>query len=169
MKKLLTVLTAMVLLSGFGHASAANSLKVGVVDLPQIMQKSPQVQSINQKLQTQFGPQQQKIMGLQNQMRSEASQLAPTATAKLSDADKKKVQDKLAADQKQLQQMVEQFQTSVTTAQNKAMQDFMTQINTTVKNIAQKQQLDLVLLKPAVIFAENTIDITNDVMSQLPK
>jgi Skp family chaperone for outer membrane proteins len=75
----------------------------------------------------------------------------------------------LASEQKQLQQSVEQFQASVTAAQGKAMQDFMTLINNTVKTISQKQQLDMVLLKPAVVYADNTVDITNDVMAQLPK
>jgi Skp family chaperone for outer membrane proteins len=65
MKKFIALVTTAFLMLGLSTAHAT-ALKIGVVDLPQIMQKSPQVAAINQKLQTQFGPQQQKIIAMQN-------------------------------------------------------------------------------------------------------
>ena len=65
--------------------------------------------------------------------------------------------------------MVVKFQESVGKAQETAMKTFMDQVDTAVKNVAQKDKLDLVLLKPAVVYASNTVDVTKSVLAALPK
>jgi len=167
MKKITMVLSALMLLMGAAVANAA--LSVGIIDLPGILQQSPQVAAMSQKLKDQFTPQQQAIVNLQNKIRSEAQQLSPQNPTKLTDQQRQTLQNQITADQKQLQQMVMQFQDNVTKAQNAAMQQVMTEINNAVKTIASKQNLDIVLLKPAVIYAANTTDITSQVLDALPK
>lgn len=165
MKKVVTLLAALLLISTSVYA--AEIPKVGVIDLPQIMQTSPQVAAINKKLQSQFEPEQQKIMQAQTALRAQADKLAPGN--KLADADRKALEKKIADDQKNLQAMVVKFQETVAQAQTQAMKQFMDQINGIVKNIAQKQSLTMVLLKPAVVYANETVDITGQVLSELPK
>lgn len=169
MKKIIAFLLPIVLaVMGLTNASAATALKVGVVDLPQILQSSPQVVSINSQLRNEFMGQQQKIINLQNNLRAESSKLSSNAS-KLSPDELKKVQDQMAANQKELQQLIVNYQQQLSTAQTKAVNNFMSEVSNVVKNIAQQQNLDLVLMKPAVLFAPNTVDITNQVMQNLPK
>lgn len=167
MKRILTALSVLLLLTGM--TAFASSTKVGLINLPQILQHSPQVTAINKKLQNQFKPQQQKIVAAQNNIRAEVQKLNPSAKPQLSATQKKAVQAKISADQKQLQQMVVAFQQKVGSAQSKAMKAFMSEVNATVKSIAKAQKLSLVLLKPAVIYADNSTDLTQQVLSQLPK
>ena len=65
--------------------------------------------------------------------------------------------------------MVVNFQEGVGKAQESAMRAFMDQVDTAVKTIAQKDGLDLVLLKPAVVYASDTVDVTKQVLAVLPK
>ncbi len=166
MRKILLGLVAASMLLGATVASAA-SLKIGVIDLPQILQQSPQVTAINKNLQSEFAKQQQQIVTAQKNLQKEAGQLSPTATTKLSSADKTKLEQKIQSDQKALQQMVATFQENVSKAQTQAMDKFMQEVDATVKSIAQKQSLDMVVLKPALIYSANTVDITTLGTSQI--
>lgn len=165
MKKLLAALVASTLLLG---ASAFASIKVGIIDLPQILQHSTQVHAINKKLQQQFKPQQQQIVAAQDKIRAEARKLAPKEAANLKPEEKKAIEEKIASEQKNLQQMVVKFQKGVGKAQETAMKAFMDQVDAAVKTVAEKDKLDLVLLKPAVVYANNTVDVTQQVLSSLP-
>jgi outer membrane protein len=166
MKKIIGTIVASTLLLG---ATAFASIKVGIIDLPQILQHSPQVQAISTKLKAQFKPEQEKIMAAQNKIRTEAQKLSPNKTDAMKPAEKKAIQDKIMAEQKKLQQMVVNFQEGVGKAQESAMRAFMDQVDTAVKTIAQKDGLDLVLLKPAVVYASDTVDVTKQVLAVLPK
>lgn len=166
MKKVLGTLVASTLLLG---ASAFADVAVGIIDLPSILQNSPQVQAIQQKLQAQFKPQQEQIIAAQNNLRTEAQQVASADTAKLPADQQQKMKDKVAADQKALQDMVMKFQQSVGQAQDAAMKSLIAQVDAAVKTVAQKDKLDVVLLKPAVVYASNATDITPDVLAALPK
>lgn len=161
MRKLLRVLPALLLLIGATSASAA--IKVGIVDLPQILQQSPQVAALNQQLKNQFASQQQTILAAQNKLRTEAGQLS-SATG----AAKQKLQQQVMNDQKQFQQMVVNYQANVSSAQTRAINTIMAQVTKAVSGIAQKQGLDIVLAKPAVMYAPSTVDITSAVVQAMP-
>lgn len=168
MKRAICLIPAILLFVLVGAANAA-AVKVGTVDLPHILQQSPQVQAINEKLNKEFRPEQQKIVAAQKNIRSEANKLNPEQAKKLSKEEQKKIQEKLILEQKNLNQMVSKFQQKVRTAQTRAMKQFMSEVNNAVKIVAKKKSLDIVLLKPAVMYAADAQDITSDVLAQLPK
>jgi Skp family chaperone for outer membrane proteins len=65
--------------------------------------------------------------------------------------------------------MVVKFQEDVSAAQREGVEKFMKTVNSTVSTIAKQQKLDVVLLKPALIYASDTTDVTKDVLKELPK
>lgn len=164
MKKVLgAMIASTVLLSSSVFASVA----VGIIDLPSILQNSTQVQTINKKLQAQFKPQQEQILAAQNKIRGQAVQLAPNATVKLTSAQQEELKKQMMDEQKSLQSMIVKFQQEVGQAQETAMKTFMAKIDAAVKTVAQKDKLDLVLLKPAVVFASDATDVTQQVLAKL--
>ena len=165
MKKILTL--GIGLCSMISACAYAVDIKVGVIDFAQITQQSPQVAVINKKLQTQFAPEQQKIMQAQSDLRAQAAKLAPTN--KLTDAQRQVLQTQINKDQQNLQNMVTKFQETVNKAQTDAMQQFTNEISNAAKVIAQKEKIDLVLVKNAVVYAGNTMDITSLVLKEMPK
>lgn len=165
MKKLIGALVASSLLFS---ASAFADVAVGIIDLPNILQNSSQAQAINQKLQEQFKPQQEQILAAQNKIRTEAQKLAPGAT-KLTEEQQQTIKTTITGDQKSLQEMILKFQQQVGQAQETAMKTFMAQVDAAVKTVAQKDKLDMVLVKPAVVFATNATDVTQQVLAELPK
>lgn len=168
MKKLLTGLSVALLASAVTVSAYATDLKIGIIDLQQIMQTSPQVSALSQQIKTKFASRQQSIEAAQKKLRATAEKLGPESK-KLDEAEHKKLEGQVATQQKQLQEMVVKFQEDVASAQREGVEKFMKSVNATVSTIAKQQKLDLVLLKPALIYAADTTDVTQQVLKELPK
>ncbi|CAN5323916.1 OmpH family outer membrane protein [soil metagenome] len=168
MKKLLTGITVALLASAVTASAYATDIKIGVIDLQQVMQTSPQVAALSQQIKTKFSSRQQAIETAQKKLRTTAEKLGPESK-KLDESDRKKLEEQVASQQKQLQEMVVKFQEDVATAQREGVEKFMKTVNGTVSSIAKQQKLDVVLLKPALVYAADTIDVTPQVLKELPK
>ena len=167
MKRLLTALVGLMLVAG--TTADAAEMKIGVVNLGQISQQSTRIETMNKNLQAQFKPQQEKIIAAQKNIQTEAQKLNSDQAKNLKPAEVDAIKKKMAADQKQLQQMVVTFQQGLAQARAKATKAYIDTVTNTVKMVAEKNHLSLVLMKPAVIYSANTQDITQQVLMQLPK
>lgn len=173
-KLLISVVTAATLFASAAFAAPANAapatanLKVGVIDVQQILQKSPQIAAINNQLTKEFKPRQDKIVAAQKDLQAEADRLNKNG-ATMSDADRNKLQDQIIADKANVQGMAISFQRDLQQAQNKSMQDFMNQLTAVVNDVAKKGGYDLILQRAGVPYANNSLDITNQVLQELNK
>lgn len=165
-KVILAALTSGLLMAA--TCASADDLKVGVVDLQQVMQKSAQITAINAQLTKEFQPRQDKIVAAQKALQAEIDQLSRNSTT-MTDTDRNKLQDKIISDRANVQGMMLAFQRDVNSAQTQAMQKFMAQLNTIVANIAKADNYDLVLQRAGVPFVKNTLDITSQVVDGLNK
>ncbi len=168
MKKLLLSVVATVALSVSAMAANAADLNVGVIDMQQIMQKSTQVAAINNGLTKQFKPRQDSLVSAKNALDAEMADLNKNG-AVMSAADRTKLQDKIMTDRTNLQKQMVAFQQDLNTAQNKAMQQFVGQLNTALGSVAKGSKLDLILQKQGVPYADPSLDVTNQVIQALNK
>lgn len=168
MKKLASLVVVSLFALVFNQAALAADagMQIGVIDLQKIMQKSSQVAAINAQLEKEFKPRQQKLIGAQKNLQAEMDKLNKDA-AVLSNADRIKLQDKVAADRADFQKMADSFQQDLTAAQNQAMQKFMQKVITAVNSVAASQKYDMILLKAAVPYLNPKYDTTDAVISQI--
>lgn len=166
-KAILTALTGGALLLAATCASASD-IKVGVVDLQQVMQKSTQITTINNQLTKQFQPRQEKILAAQKSLQAEIDQLNRNGST-MTETERNKLQDQIVSDRANVQGMMLSFQRDVNSAQNDAMKKFMAQLNTIVSNIAKSGNFDLVLQRAGIPFAKNDLDITSQVVDGMNK
>lgn len=162
-KRLLAIISLAVTLS-WSVATVAQS--VGLVDMRQIFQASPQIKQINTRLEKQFSPQREKVIGLGKSLQDSINKLQRDESV----MSKKEVADLRNTIQKQQNQLREaqgQFQQGLFTAQNKAMADFMTKVTGAVEHVAKKENINLVLPKDTVLYTKDGKDITSDVVSDL--
>jgi outer membrane protein len=168
MKRLMSLFLGAALLTG-GMAYAAGNVKVGLVDMQHIFQDSPQVKAINKKLQKEFKPQQEKIEAVQKKVQSEAQKLHPQKSKSLKPAEKKTIEKRISQQQQKLQTMVSSFRQQVKAAQSKKMDALKDNLDSAVEKMAKKDDLDVVILKQAVLYAKDSKDITQDVLDSMPK
>lgn len=176
-KTLLSLLSATTLFCVVGNASAdsttigtsnASNLKIAVVDMQQVLQKSTQIKTINDQLTKQFKPRQDKIIAEQKALQDEANKLNKDGSVMSADS-RGKLQDKIIKERADLQGVAVAFQRDVSAAQNQAMQTFMTKFNSVVATVAKNNNFDLVLQRAGVPYVKDNLDITKQIIDELNK
>lgn len=167
MKKIILGITTAVLLTCFSSVFA-NELKVGVIDLHEILDKTPQLKKINNDLKKQFGPQEEKIKKAQQNLQDEVKKLQRDNTV-MSENDRKKLSEKIMKDRQELQQMSIDFQQKASAEQSKAMEKLLQQVQGVIKEVAQKNKLNLVLQKEGVPYFDENLSVTDQVVKSLNK
>lgn len=168
---------ALSLLMGFNSAFAADpasqpplptGMKVGVVDIRQVLQKSPQVASAQKTLRNQFQSREKEFRTLQQQVRADADKLNRDGSV-MKDADRKVLQQKIQDEQQKLQNMQMGLQQDLFSAQNQQMQGIMSKLQNAVNEVAKEGQFTLILTKDNVAFANQQLDITNQVLDAMTR
>ena len=75
--------------------------------------------------------------------------------------------DKLQKQSDDLRKLQASFQQELFMAQNKAMKDFMDDVHQAVEKIAAKKHLDLVLPSNAALYANDKLDLTEQVLDSI--
>lgn len=140
-------------------------LKIGYVNYPQLLAKSPQAQALSAKLKAEFQPRQQTLIRLQNQLKARADQFQRDA-ATMTDDQRQQTQNALAESDRDLQRRQQDFQDAVTAQRNEALATLQRTLVQTVQEYARAQNYDLVLAD-GVIYAKNGIDITPQILARL--
>lgn len=144
------------------------SLRIAVVDVKAVVQKSAQLNEINTKLTNTFKPREKKIVDAQATLKAEEDKLQKDGPV-MSEADRTQLQDKIIADRANLQGMITSFQQDLDNAQNSAMQKLLSQVATIVDQIAKRDHYDIVLQGDSVPYVVDRLNITNEVLQELNK
>lgn len=164
--KKISVLAATILVAvGMNVASAADTSKVAIVNVQQILQQSPRVTALSKKLEDQFKDRQAKLNAEQQDLQAALEKFkkdSPTMAAKDRDATEKK----LTADRTDLVKQVVAYQQDLQKEQNKVMQGIISDLNGVVSGIAKTNSYTLVLDAQAVVYSADATDITKDVAAK---
>jgi len=167
-KLLLTIASAALLLVGASAVAAGNDMRIGTLDMQQVFSKTDVTTQFQGKLQTQFGERmkkfgddQQNIAKLTDQLRDKDS--------KLTDKEKEKLKKQIKAEQTTVLEARKSFRQELRGKQVEEKSKLQDTINKVVQKIAKDKNLNLVLKQDTVIFIENSIDITQDVIKALQK
>ncbi len=143
-------------------------IKIGVINIQDLLQKSPQMKTITADLKKQFGDRESKIMTAQNNFKKEADDYKRNS-AVMADKDRKAAEQKLIVDQQNLQQMQMAFQQDFVAAQNKEINALLARVKSVVDKIAADGKYSLILTNSSVAYVDSQFDITNQVLQELAK
>lgn len=148
--------------------NGTGGLRIGVINVQQIMQKSPMAIALNKQLKDQFQPKQTQLVNAQNNLQAEVDKLNKNG-AVMSNADRSALQDKIIADRANLQGMSQSFQQDLNAAQGQAMQQFMIKLQAAVNAVAASGKYDLILQRSGTPYVSSALDVTDQVLAQLGK
>ncbi len=163
MKRIMLMLSALVLSVFAINAMAAD---VGVINMRTVFQSSPQVKEINESLKKDFAARRAAIVTMGKQLQGDVQNYEKNK-AVMSKADLEATQKKITEQETQVRQKQVQFQQDLYAAQNKQMEEFMNKVRGIVKNIAIEKKLTLVLPENAVLYSQDDMDITKEVLGKL--
>jgi len=147
-------------------AVAPKPLKIGVVDVRSVVQKSAQLQNINLQLTQKFKPREQAIVQAQARYREEEDSFNKDGP-KLSEAQRTKAEHQIISDRANLQAMITAFQQDLDNEQNSAMQKLLSEIASIVNDTAKTQHYDLILQGDNVPYMTDQLNITDTVLRKL--
>lgn len=163
----MALIRLLVLWLGFGVAIAqenpSNDLKVGFVNIRQLIANAPQIKQVQTKLATEFEDKNQAIIALRNEIvkLSASYDQQPSKDEQL--ALQKQIDDK----QLELSKLQQFMQDEFNLRRNEALGKVQTLIVKMVAKVSKEKQLDIVLNNTGVVYVSNRIDITPDVFKYL--
>lgn len=166
MKKLILITLALCGLIFVNNVFADANGTFGIIDMQKIMQSSPKIKAAGDRLKTQFSADQGKIATKQKQLKDLLTKLNRDSSV-ISDKAKKDLQTKITTARKEYGAMLQSYEQKVMAAQQQAMQKIAASIQNVAEKVAKENNLGMVIVKQAVIYAGNAKDITNQVIKAM--
>lgn len=158
------------LATGINSAVAADkanaAVKVGVIDVQEILKQAPQIKALEERLQKKFQERQKVLLELQAAWQKNGEKLERDA-AVLSDTEKSELQTKMAKQQRDLSRLDQDLKQDYQLEQQKELAKFFPILKEKIDTLAEKQGFDLILQKEGVPYAKPEIDVTQSIIDAL--
>ncbi|UCE90697.1 MAG: OmpH family outer membrane protein [Pseudomonadota bacterium] len=157
---------AALLVAAAGDALAAD-VKVGVVNIPRLLQEAPQADAARKRLESDFAPRDQKIVELQKKLKKSEEKLAKDA-AIMSDSQRQSRERELIALKRDIKRAKEEFNEDLNLRRNEELAKLQKLVYDTIVALAKEQKYDAIL-GDSVLYASDRVDLTDMVLSRLRK
>jgi len=154
------LLTLFVLVAG---PAAAQQLRVGYVDMKQVLDNAPQVLAGREKLDLEFRPRNETIEFQERQAQSMEDRMQ---VGDLQEDARTRLDRELRELRRNVNRQKEDLRDELSFRRTEEVQKLEDQINLAVQEIARDNGYDLILSSP-VIYADPSLDITQLVLDQL--
>jgi outer membrane protein len=143
--------------------AAAQQLRIGYVDMKQVLDNAPQVLAGREKLDLEFRPRNETIEFQERQAQAMEDRLA---LGDLSEDAKVRMDRELREMRRNVARQKEDLRDELSFRRTEEVQRLEDQINQAVQAIARDSGYDLILSSP-VIYADPSLDITQLILDQL--
>lgn len=163
MKKLLLVCVMMLATT---MVSAA-SLKIGFVNMNQLLQEAPQVQAINSKLQDRFSAPKKELDDLGNSIKEQEKEIKRNELL-MTESKLKKSKENLLEQIKQYREKEAKLAKELQTMQNQELAVFRDVVRKVIGEMAEQEKFDLIL-NDGVMYAGDSLNVTDKLLERLKK
>lgn len=156
------VLVAAALLFAVAMPATAQELKIGVVNVPLLMDRAPQTKAAMDALQEEFAPRQREILAKQTELQ-ELVEKAQKDAAVMSETERRNAEKSVRDLQREVQRLETEFREDLNLRQNEELGSLQRAILAEVQTYAQAQGYDIVV-GDGVLFASTAANITEEVL-----
>lgn len=147
------------------NAVAAAEPKLGFVNIARILKEVPQAEKARKKLEFEFAPRDNKIVGMQKALKMLEDKLVKDA-AIMSESARKKLERQIVSDKRDIKRSREEFTEDLNIRRNEELNKLQKLVYDTIIALAKERQFDLIL-GDSVLFASKRIDVTDQVLTRL--
>lgn len=148
----------------FDQAVAAE-VKIGVVNIPQIMEQAPQAQEVVSKLEEEFRPRERELLAAQKKIRELEDKMTRDA-AVMSDSERDRLERDIRVRRRELQRSQQELQDDFNFQRNEMLERLQRDIFETIRAYAEESSYDLILAE-GVLYRSDSVDVTEQVLSRL--
>ena len=153
---------AIALVCAIALPASAQELKIGVVNVPLLMDRAPQTKAAMDALEEEFAPRQREFTARAKELEELTAKLQRDA-AVMGETERRNADKQLRHLQREVARLQTEFQEDLNLRQNEELGNLQRSILAEVQLYAQTQGFDLVV-GDGVLFASPTVNITDEVL-----
>jgi outer membrane protein len=142
--------------------ASAQDLKIGVVNIPALMQRAPQTKAAMDELQEEFAPRQRDIVARQKEYEELAGKFQKDA-AVMGETERRNMENELRELQREVTRLQNNFQEDLNLRQNEEMSNLQVSLLQEIQAYAAEQGYDL-LVGDGVLYASGAVNVTEQVL-----
>ncbi len=150
------------LLCAVALPASAQELKIGVVNVPLLMDRAPQTKAAMDALQEEFAPRQREILAKQTELQ-ELVERAQKDGAVMSETERRNAEKSVRDLQREVTRLDTEFREDLNLRQNEELAQLQRSLLTEVQTYAQGEGYDIVV-GDGVLFASTAANITEEVL-----
>jgi len=151
-----------VLLCAFAMPASAQNLKIGVVNIPVLMERAPQTKAAMDALQEEFAPRQREFLAKQKEYEDLAAKVQKDV-AVMGETERRNAEKNLRDLQREVTRLQTEFREDLNLRQNEELGILQRSLLKEVQDYAQQEGFDLVV-GDGVLFASTAVNITEEVL-----
>ncbi len=140
-------------------------LKIGVVNIPAVLEKSPQAEKAKKRLEQEFKPRDNKLVAEQKEIQGMEEKLSKDASV-MSGSQKDKLERDIQNKKRDAKRSQQEFAEDFNTRRNEELGKLQRRIVEAIRGIAKEQEFDLILTD-GVIYSSEQMDITSQLQKKL--
>jgi outer membrane protein len=153
---------AVALVCAIALPASAQEMKIGVVNVPLLMDRAPQTKAAMDALEEEFAPRQREFAARAKELEELSAKLQRDA-AVMGETERRNADKQLRDLQREVARLQTEFQEDLNLRQNEELGNLQRSILAEVQLYAQTQGFDLVV-GDGVLFASPTVNITDEVL-----
>jgi outer membrane protein len=146
-------------------AQSTDGLKIGVVNINQLLPESPQFQDARGKLEDEFAPRQREIMAQQAALEEKAAKLQKDIEV-MGEAERETVQRDLRNEERSLVRSQQEFREDMELRQSEIMGAVQQAVAKEVQAFGDAEGYDIILFE-GVVYASERVDVTQALIERL--
>ena len=150
--------------AGGGRGQTSN-LKIGVVDVMSLIDKSAQMEVARKKMEKEFSPREKKLNSEKEEINMMQDRLTKEAEV-MSEDEQKKISKEVMKRVREIKQEEEELRADFNQTRNEEMGKLQKSISEAIQSLAKEEHFDLILHE-GVVFASDSINVTAKVASKL--
>jgi len=143
----------------------ANNLKIGIVSVPTLLDRAPQVAHTTTIISQEFKPKENEILALRQELKATAEKYARNKSI-MSAEKAREVEREITTMQKAIQRRHSDIQEEINIRRNQELQIIQDLINDAIQQIGIQEKYDLILYE-GIAYNNDTADVTPLVLDYL--
>jgi len=153
---------AIVLLASLSATAQAQEVKIGVVNIPVLLEQAPQARVAMEALDEEFKPRQREIIARQTEFQ-ERSEQVQRDLAVMGETERRNAEKELRDLQREVTRLQNEFREDLNLRRNEELQNLQRSLLKEVQDYAQSAGYDLIV-GDGVLFASSAVNITENVL-----
>ena len=142
--------------------AAAQQAKIGVVNIPVLLDRAPQTKAVMDSLQEEFAPRQREFLAKQKELEDLTARIQKDV-AVMGESERRTAENDLRDLRRDVSRMQQEFREDIELRQNEELGKLQSTLLKAVQDYAQAQEYDLIV-GDGVLFASSAVNITDEVL-----